>query len=126
MKRAYYLPIALVIVAIAFSMPSLAAPQSVTVRGEVIDSVCFIKMGSRGADHRDCAQTCADNGIPLAMLVEGTDEFVWLASNQSMQSPNADLKAHAGHTVELVGDYVERGGVKIFVIEEIKHISAGN
>ena len=41
MKRAYYLPIALVILAVAVSMPSLAT-QQVTVRGEVIDSVCFI------------------------------------------------------------------------------------
>jgi hypothetical protein len=41
-----------------------------------------------------------------------------------MQSPNADLKAHASHTVEITGEYAERGGAKILVISEIKHISA--
>ena len=51
MKRAYYLPIALVVLAVAVSMPSLAT-QQVTVRGEIIDSVCFIKSGARGSDHR--------------------------------------------------------------------------
>lgn len=123
MKRAYCLSIALVVCVIAVSIPSMAA-QEVTVRGEIIDSVCFIKMGSRGADHLDCAQTCADNGIPLALLEEGTDELIWLASSESMQSPNSDLKAHASHTVEITGEYAERGGVKILVISEIKHISA--
>ena len=70
MKRAYFLSIALVVCVIAVSMPSMAS-QQVTVRGEVIDSVCFIKGGAQGAGHRDCAQTCADNGIPLALLEEG-------------------------------------------------------
>ena len=123
MKRAYYLPIALVVLAVALSMPSLAT-QQVTVRGEVIDSVCFIKSGARGGDHRGCAKTCADNGIPLALLKEGTDQLIWLASSASMESPNADLKAHASHTVEITGEYAERGGAKILVISEIKHISA--
>tara|TARA_B100001245_G_C22857517_1_gene412261 strand:+ start:979 stop:1353 length:375 start_codon:yes stop_codon:yes gene_type:complete len=123
MKRAYYLPIALVILAVAVSMPSLAT-QQVTVRGEVIDSVCFIKSGASGSGHRGCAQTCADNGVPLALLEEGTDQLIWLASSASMQSPNADLKAHASHTVEITGEYAERGGAKILVISEIKHISA--
>ena len=123
MKRAYYLPIALVVLAVAVSMPSLAT-QQVTVRGEIIDSVCFIKSGARGGDHRGCAQTCADNGIPLALLEEGTDQVIWLASSASMESPNADLKAHASHTVEITGEYAERGGAKILVISEIKHISA--
>ena len=123
MKRAYYLPIALVVLAVAVSMPSLAT-QQVTVRGEIIDSVCFIKSGARGSDHRGCAQTCADNGIPLALLEEGTDQLIWLASSASMESPNADLKAHASHTVEITGEYAERGGATILVISEIKHISA--
>ena len=117
MKRAYYLPIALVVLAVAVSMPSLAT-QQVTVRGEVIDSVCFIKSGASGSGHRGCAQTCADNGVPLALLEEGTDQLIWLASSASMQSPNAS------HTVEITGEYAERGGAKILVISEIKHISA--
>ena len=123
MKRAYYLPIALVVLAVAVSMPSLAT-QQVTVRGEGIDSVCFIKSGASGSGHRGWAQTCADNGVPLALREEGTDQVMWLAARASMQSPNADLKAHASHTVEITGEYAERGGAKILVISEIKHISA--
>lgn len=124
MKRSYSLPIALVIVAIAATMPLMAATQQVTVKGEVVDSVCFIKQGARGADHRDCAQTCADGGIPLALVEEGTDQLIWLASSSMMKGANEELKAHASHTVEITGEWAERGGAKILVIDSIKHISA--
>lgn len=123
MKRVYYLSALVILVAIAMAVPTMAA-QKVTVTGEVIDSACFIKMGARGAGHRECAQTCADNGIPLALLEAETEQVIWLASSQSMQSPNGDLKAHASHTVRITGEYAERGGVKILVIDEIEHVSS--
>jgi len=123
MKRVLFLSILLCIVATAVAMPLLAS-QQVTVRGEVVDSVCWIKNGARGADHRDCAQMCADGGIPLALLEEGTDELIWLASKQSMKGANEELKAHASHTVEITGEWAERDGTKILIIDSIKHISA--
>lgn len=122
MKRVSLLTV-LCVFTLAAAMPLLATPQE-TIRGEIVDSVCYIKMGARGADHRDCAQTCADNGIPLALLQEGTDQLIWLASSQSMQGANEELKAHASHTVELTGEWAERGGAKIFIIDSIEHISA--
>lgn len=122
MKRVS-LPIVLCVIAVAAAMPLLASTPE-TIRGEIVDSVCYIKMGARGADHRDCAQTCADNGIPLALLQEGTDQLIWLASSESMQGANDELKAHASHTVELTGEFAERGGARIFIIESIEHISA--
>lgn len=123
MKRAYSLAIAVVLAAVAATMPLMAATQQVTVRGEVVDSVCWIKQGARGADHRDCAQTCADGGIPLALLEEGTDELIWLASSAMMKGANEELKAHASHTVEITGEWAERGNAKVLVIESITHIS---
>lgn len=123
MKRAYVVAVALSVTALAVAMP-LMAVQQVTVRGEVVDSVCWIKNGARGADHRECAQTCADGGIPLALLEEGTDELIWLASSAMMKGANEELKAHASHTVEITGEYAERNGARVLVISEIKHISA--
>ncbi len=121
-KRSHYVSIFVVLVAIAMALPTMAT-QKVTVTGEVIDSACFIRMGAHGEGHRDCAQTCADNGIPLALLEAETEQVIWLASSESMQSPNDALKAHASHTVKITGEYAERGGVKILVIEEIEHVS---
>ena len=123
MRRSVYLLIAVVVCAIAVALPSMAT-QKVTVTGEVIDSVCYIKMGANGAGHRECSQTCADNGIPFALLEQGTDQVIFLASSQSQQSPNADLRAHASHTVRITGEYAERGGAKVLVIDTIEHVSS--
>ena len=122
MKRSHYVSIFVIVAAIAMALPTMAT-QKVTVTGEVIDSVCFIKMGASGEGHRECAQMCADNGVPLALLEAETEQLIWLASSASMQSPNDDLRAHASHTVRITGEYAERGGVKILVIDEIEHIS---
>ena len=44
------------------------AGRDVTVTGMVVDVSCKFGQGLSGADHRMCAQVCADKGIPLAIL----------------------------------------------------------
>jgi hypothetical protein len=121
MKRAVSLSIALAVLALA-AMP-LWATQQVTVVGEIVDSVCWIKNGARGAGHRECAQTCADGGIPLALLEQGTDQLIWVTSSESMKGANEQLRGHASHTVRLTGTYAERGGTRILVIESLEMVS---
>ena len=123
MKKLYAAVMVALIAVVAVSMP-LMASAPVTLKGEIIDSVCWVKMGAKGADHRDCAQECADGGIPLALLDEATQQLVWVTSSASMKGANEELKAHASHTVELTGEWAEREGTKIFVISEVTHISA--
>ena len=123
MRRGHYLAIAIVAFAMAATLPAMAA-QKVTVTGEVIDSACYIKMGANGSGHRECTQGCADNGVPLALLEQGTDQVIWLASKERGQSPNEALKPHASHIVKITGEYVERGGAKVLVIDTIEHVSS--
>jgi len=94
----------------------------VTVTGEVIDSACYIKMGARGESHRDCAQKCADAGIPLALLEDGTNNVIWLAAVADMETPNAKLRPHAGRKVSVTGTYAERGGAKILLVESVQAV----
>ena len=91
----------------------------VTVTGEVIDSACYIKMGAKGESHRDCAQKCGDAGIPLALLEDGTNNVIWLASVADMETPNAMLKPHAGRRVTVTGTWAERGGAKILLVAKV-------
>ena len=94
-----------------------AAGEKATISGEVIDSACYIKSGSRGADHAKCAAGCAKAGIPLALL---TDEgkVIWLSSKEDMESPNEMLIPYAGKKVSLEGQWFERGGAKLFAVEK--------
>ncbi|HVT60633.1 MAG TPA: hypothetical protein VHR45_19825 [Thermoanaerobaculia bacterium] len=97
-----------------------AAPAAaVTVIGEVIDSACYIKGGEKGASHAMCAQACADAGVPLAILEDGTNKVVWVASKADAETPNKQLKPYAGKKVTVKGTYAERGGAKILIVESV-------
>jgi hypothetical protein len=106
-------------IALAATQPVLAADALVTVTGEVIDSACYIKAGAKGEGHRGCTQKCADGGIPLALLEDGSGKVIWLASKEDGKTPNAELKPHAGHKVTIKGNYAERGGTKLLVIDSV-------
>ena len=93
---------------------------NVSVTGEVIDSACYIKSGARGESHRGCAQKCADAGIPLALIEDGTGTVVWLASVDDMETPNAKLRPFAGRRVTVTGTWAERGGAKLLLLLSVK------
>lgn len=117
-------PLVSVVFLAALALPGLPAraaeASDVSVTGEVIDSACYIKSGSRGESHRVCAQKCADAGIPLALVLDKTDEVVWLASVDDMETPNAKLKPFAGRRVTVTGAWAERGGAKILLVHSVK------
>ena len=104
----------------AFSVFPLLAAEAVSVTGEIVDSACWIKMGAKGESHRDCAQKCADAGIPLALVEDGSGKLVWLASKNDMETPNPKLKEYAGKKVTITGAYAERGGAKILLVDSVK------
>ena len=104
----------------SFAFFPLLAAESVSVTGEIVDSACWIKMGAKGESHKDCAQKCADAGIPLALVEDGTGKLVWLASKNDMETPNPKLKEYAGKKVTIAGTYAERGGAKILLVGSVK------
>ena len=100
--------------------PARSAEEKTTVTGEVVDSACYIKMGARGESHRECAQKCADAGIPLALVEDGTGKVIWLASVNDAETPNKTLRPHAGRKVTIRGSWAERGGARILLVESVK------
>jgi hypothetical protein len=99
-------------------------PSLATVTGEVIDSACYTKSGARGESHRTCAQECGDAGIPLALVEDGTNNVVWIASIDDMETPNARLRPFAGRRVTMPGSWAERGGAKILLLRSVKAAAA--
>jgi hypothetical protein len=113
----------------AFPTFALAGTEGVrpapagSVTGEVIDSACYIKSGAKGEGHAKCAQSCADSGIPLAILEDGTNKVVWVASKADMETPNDKLKPYAGKKVTVKGTWAERGGAKLLVVESVTPVA---
>jgi hypothetical protein len=96
--------------------------EKVTVIGEVIDPVCYIRHDSRGVDHKKCAEYCAGLGITLAILNEANDE-VLLAFPVGHTDPNEKVRDFISQRVKPTGVIHERGGLKgieVVTIEPVK------
>jgi hypothetical protein len=93
-----------------------------TLRGQVIDLSCQVVHNLSGEDHRMCAQVCADQGVPLAIL--GEDGNIYLPVSREMPSSgdelNALLRPHAERTVVIEGEVVERAGTLGIIIDDLR------
>lgn len=87
--------------------------EPVTLRGEIVDSKCFlgVMVPGAGTTHRDCASLCLRGGIPPALFVQDPDGTSTLFL---MIGPERQLRqrasAWAGEPVELTGTIGQRGG----------------
>lgn len=97
--------------------------NEVTVTGEVIDSQCYLSMGAKGDDHKQCAIDCAKGGIALALLEDksGTVYFLGQTKDQ-MKGANEMLVDHAAHKVTVKGKLVEKGGAKMILISSVEMV----
>ena len=75
---------------------AFAADQTWT--GAISDKMCGAdhkKMGGKMSD-RECTQACAKGGAPYVLVTDGK---VYQLTNH-----DADLRSHAGHTVNVTGE----------------------
>ena len=91
-----------------------------TISGTVVDLSCKFGHGLSGADHRMCAQVCADKGIPLVIL--GSDGKLYLPITADMpgSSSNDLLREFAEQEVTVTGKVFSAGGASAIRIDEIK------
>jgi hypothetical protein len=90
--------------------------QHVTLRGEIVDSKCFlgVMVPGAGTTHRDCASLCLRGGIPPALFVreaDGTSSLVLLTGAEPSLRDRA--AALAGEPVEMSGTIEQRGGWRV-------------
>jgi hypothetical protein len=100
----------------------MKAPPSkeATVTGTVVDVSCKFGQGLSGAEHKMCAEVCADKGIPLAIL--GDDGKLYLPTSASMpgDGQNARLKPFAEQRVTVSGKVFDAAGSQAIQIASIK------
>ena len=91
---------------------SLGAPvfaKTETVKGELVDQSCYMKDKKNvGASHKECADTCARKGQPVAIVT--ADGKVYQVTGALAADRNAKLVPHMTHTVEITGDVTEKDG----------------
>ncbi len=95
------------------------------VVGEIIDFSCYPQLGKHGDKHRDCAQKCFRNGMPIGLLAK--DGTVYLLMEEE-HHPRRDGQTnfrdsaidHAGHIMEVSGTLATLGGTKVLYVSGFK------
>jgi hypothetical protein len=104
----------------AQGMGAMPESREITVSGVVVDVSCKFGQGLSGAEHRMCAQVCADRGIPLAIL--GDDGTLYIPTSSAMpgDGQNARVKEFAEQRVTVRGKAFAAGGARALQIESIQ------
>jgi hypothetical protein len=125
MKSAVVVLAAAVLVAVAIAVyaqdkaPAAPKPETVMVKGEVVDLHCFLAEGARGATHKDCAVACAKAGNPVGLVDEKGQVYVLMGSKEH-DSMTADLIKNMAAMVTVKGKLVKSGGLQAIYIDSIE------
>jgi hypothetical protein len=95
-----------------------AEKKPVTLKGEIVDTGCYITHAAMGEKHKDCATKCIANGMPMGLLSGKTLYLITL--NHDNSDAYNKCKEMAGSTVEVTGVVAERNGVKAIDIMAVK------
>jgi hypothetical protein len=96
------------------------AAETVSVKGEVIDTYCYSLLGARGESHRQCAIDCVKAGIPAGLLEEGTGKVFVLLPNKDKTGLPKGVIDKLGRTATITGKVYTKGGSNFLTVESIK------
>jgi hypothetical protein len=96
------------------------AAETVTVKGELVDTYCYTLMGARGENHRQCAIDCAKAGAPAGLVQEGTEKLYVLLPNKAKAGLPKGLIDRVGTVVLITGKVYVCGGSNFLTVESFK------
>ncbi|HET9886570.1 MAG TPA: hypothetical protein VFR10_03590 [bacterium] len=95
--------------------------KSITVKGEVVDLVCYLDHEAQGAKHADCAKTCISSGLPVGIKTADGKVYMLVGDHKPL---NEKLAAYAAKTITIRGKAVSRDGFNMIenaeIVEETK------
>ncbi len=101
--------------------------HEITITGEVVETQCYVTglSGSgKGITHKECALTCAKNGIPLSILEDGTNQIFVAGQTKTAQSGvNKMLIDYVADKVKVTGRTFEKGGMKLILISRVERVT---
>jgi hypothetical protein len=84
--------------------------QTKTLKGEIVDLMCYLDHGAKGEGHKGCAKKCIESGGPVGLLTADDQLYLVIGEHEPM---NKELAPYAAQTVTLKGKVVERNGMKM-------------
>ena len=90
------------------------AEGPITLRGEIVDSKCFlgVMVPGAGKTHKDCASLCLRGGVPPALYVQDRSgqSVVLLLTGPSDEPIGTQAVGLAGEAVDVTGAIERQGG----------------
>ena len=96
------------------------AGGDVVIKGELVDSLCYVAMAAKGAGHKQCAMDCAKAGIPVSILEDGTGKLYTILPKEDKTGLPEDVIKKMGQPVTLKGDLYESGGNRYVAVESVE------
>ena len=94
--------------------------QEVTLKGKLIGLTCFIKHGSKGKNHKNCAIDCAKKGLPIGLLSEGKIYQISGSGHDSLVEAYKPLLKYMEGTAHIKGKVFKKNGIYLLVVNKIK------
>jgi hypothetical protein len=91
------------------------------IEGEIVDITCYIRHDSRGPEHLKCALFCAEMGMPLGLLEDGT-EAIYLILPSGHADPRETVLPFVSKKVRVSGIPWISGGLTAIEIEAIEEL----
>lgn len=88
-----------------------------TIKGEIVDTHCYLSRGARGEEHAGCGNACIARDVPAGLLT--ADGTLYLLLNEKSSSVKDKVAGKVGKTVTAHGKIVERNGLKAFQLTSI-------
>ena len=104
----------------AMGKMDMAASSPITVKGEIIDSACYLGMGAKGLSHKQCGIDCVKAGTPVAILEEGTGKIYVLMSNKDKTPLPQAVIDKMGETTTIKGTLYTAGGSQIIAVDSVE------
>ena len=101
-------------------MAGMERGNDVTIKGELVDSLCYVTMASKGSGHKQCAVDCAKAGIPISIVEDGTGKLYTVLPKQDKTGYPPSVISKMGDKVTLKGDLYENGGNKYVAVESVE------
>jgi hypothetical protein len=103
--------------ALSLGAEEKASAKTETIKGEVVDLMCYLDHGAKGEKHQGCAKKCIESGGPVGLLTADNQLYLVVGDHEPM---NKELAAKAAQTVTLKGKVVERNGMKMIENAELQ------
>ena len=101
-------------------MAGMETGSEITIKGELVDSLCYVAMASTGSGHKQCAMDCAKAGIPISIVEDGTGKVYTVLPKEDKTGYPANVISKMGDKVTLKGDFYEKGGNKYVTVESLE------